>query len=104
MAQKITPINKNVLIEPIQKETVSKGGIFIPQTADLNAKGLTRGKIIAVADDIDLSKKLAVGRIVLFNKFSYSEVCLPPLESGQPDRTLLFVNQEKIDGVIMVST
>lgn len=101
MKQKIVPINGKLLIEPIKKEALSKGGIYIPDSVDPNAKGMTRGRIIGIACDCDVRRwGFKIGQTVLFGKFTYEEVRLPPLEAGQEDRTLLFVEQTKISGVI----
>ena len=78
MVSKIRPLHDNVVIEPVE-ETLSIGGIVIPDTADKErpVKGIVRavgqgkmvdGKLIAV--DVQLDDT------VLFSKYSGTEVTL----------------------------
>lgn len=98
---KIRPIQKNLLVEPPAKQTVSAGGIYIPETFDPNAKGLTRGVIVDMAEDVEKDKYgFAAGKTVLFNKFAYSEIKVPATEAGKEDRVLLLIKEDKIEAVL----
>ena len=73
------PLNDHVLVQRLEQETISKGGIIIPDTAKEKP---TKARIIAVGSG-KLSKdgkrfKMSVkpGDIVLFGKYSGSEVKL----------------------------
>ncbi len=98
--QMIRPIRGNLLLEPPIQETISKGGIYIPQSSDANAKGMTKARIIAMAEDVDPKHGFKIGMTVIFNKFVYTEVKLPPLEAGQTERLVLLVNQDKTEACI----
>ena len=93
----IVPLNKKVVVEPESKESVSKGGIIIPETA--NQKAPTKGRIISIAEDSDIRLKLAPGDIVLFSKYSGIELELPD-DTGRPNRKLLVIKDEDILAVV----
>jgi co-chaperonin GroES (HSP10) len=98
---RIRPIRGNLLVEPPAKESVTKGGIYIPETSDANAKGLTKGKIIDMSDECNCRKYgFAIGKTVIFNKFAYTEIKVPATEVGQLDRVLFLINQDKVEAVI----
>jgi co-chaperonin GroES (HSP10) len=44
------PLSRNVLIQPKEKETISKGGIIIPDPSQHNDN---TGIVLAVAEDVD---------------------------------------------------
>ncbi len=74
----IKPLSDHILIEPIKEEEKTKGGIFLPETA--NKEKSETGKILAIGpgkktDDgkiIPLSVK--PGDKVLFSKYGPSEI------------------------------
>lgn len=94
----IKPLNKKVLIEPESKETVSKGGIIIPDNA--NQKAPTKGRVIAISEDSDIKLKITSGDLVLFSKYAYTEITIPASEAGQKDRQLFLIKDEDILAVI----
>lgn len=73
------PLNDHVLVQRLEQETVSKGGIIIPDTAKEKP---TKARIIAIGSGkLDKNGKrlemgVKPGEIVLFGKYSGSEVKL----------------------------
>lgn len=94
----VTPLNKNILVEPESKEEISKGGIIIPETA--GQKAPTKGKVIAIAQDSDINLKLQPGDIILFSKYSGTEIVLVAIEAGKKDRLLLILKDENVLAVL----
>jgi len=77
MAVKLQPLGDRVVVKPIEKEEVTKSGIFLPDTAKEKPQ---EGKVLAVgpgrlADD---GKRIAmdvkVGDEVLYVKYGGTEV------------------------------
>ncbi|MCD6415924.1 MAG: co-chaperone GroES [Planctomycetes bacterium] len=73
----VKPLNNRVVVEPIEEEEKTAGGIFLPQTAQQKPQN---GKVIAVgpgeiSDDGERSPMtVEVGDNVLYAKFSGTEV------------------------------
>lgn len=67
--ESLKPLNKRVAVEPFSPETVSKGGIIIPEKAQ--EKVGMDGIVFAVADDCELVKE---GDHVLHNKYDGVEI------------------------------
>ena len=73
------PLNDHVLVKRLEQESVSKGGIIIPDTAKEKP---AKGRVIAVGTGkLDKSGKrmpieVKADEIVLFGKYSGSEVKL----------------------------
>jgi len=67
---KIKPLGDRVLVKPVDSETVTKGGIYIPQTAQ---EKTTEGVVVAVGDDKDVIKVKAKDR-VMYDKYAGTEV------------------------------
>ncbi len=68
---KIKPLDDRLLVDPIEEETKTSSGLYIPDTA----KEKTRmGKVIAVGTDEDLREKIKEGDNVLFAKYGGEEV------------------------------
>lgn len=74
---KINPLQDYVLIEPLEEEKKSKGGIVLPETAE---KEPQQGKIIAVGPGKRLSSgkiiepEVKKGDVVLFKKYGPDEI------------------------------
>jgi len=74
----VTPLADRVLVEPLDKETVSKGGIIIPETVDKERPD--QGRVVAVGagkrndDGKLLPLSVKVGQKVLFSKYGPDEV------------------------------
>ena len=75
----LKPLNDHIVVQRVEAETVSKGGIIIPDTAKEKP---AKGKVLAVGTG-KLSKdgkrqaiEIKTGDVVLFGKYSGSEVKL----------------------------
>jgi len=74
----IKPLSDHILIEPIKQEEKTRGGIFLPDTAEKDKS--EQGKVIAIGSGkktnegkiIPLSVK--PGDIVLFTKYGPNEI------------------------------
>ena len=77
MAEKIKPLADRVVVKPTERETVSKGGIVLPDTVKEKPQ---EGKVIAVGDGklSDDGKRIPmdvkVGDIVLYAKYGGVEI------------------------------
>lgn len=72
MSDQIQPLGSRVLVRVLADESVTKSGIFLPDTAKEKPQ---RGEVIAIGDDSE-TIKVAVGDRVLFPKFSGTELRL----------------------------
>jgi len=68
---KIKPLDDRVLLEVLEEEETSAGGIIIPDTAKERPRV---GKILAVGTDEELQGLVKEGNQVLFAKYSGDEV------------------------------
>ncbi len=66
----VKPLGNRVIIEPIKKEAKTKGGIYLPETAQEKEN---TGKVVAISDSIK-DCQFAVGDTVMFEKFSAKEI------------------------------
>lgn len=80
----LRPLHDRILVQRVEEETTTKGGIIIPDTAKEKP---AEGKIIAVGTgrlNKDTGERIAldvkVGDTVLFNKYSGTEVKLDGAE------------------------
>jgi chaperonin GroES len=79
MAVKIKPMGDRVVVKPIEKEEVTRGGIYLPDTAKEKPQ---EGEVVAVGpgkktDDGKLIKvDVAVGDVVIYAKYGGTEVKL----------------------------
>ena len=77
MAETIKPLADRVLVKPIERETVSKGGIVLPDTVKEKPQ---EGKVIAVGDGklSDDGKRVPldvkVGDVVIYSKYGGTEI------------------------------
>lgn len=77
MSVSIKPLADRVLVEPLEGETVSKGGIVIPDTAKEKPQ---QGKVIAVGpgrigeDGTRIEPDVKKGQKILYGKYSGTEV------------------------------
>lgn len=67
---KIKPIGDRILVQPKSRESVSKGGIVIPDTAQ---EKTTQGVVIAVGGDKEVIK-VKVKDNILYDKYSGMEI------------------------------
>ncbi len=76
MAAKIEPLGDRVVIKPLPKDEVSKGGIVLPDTAKEKPQ---EGKIIAVGpgklseDGKRMAMEVKVGDKVIYSKYAGTE-------------------------------
>jgi len=76
MAIKLKPLGSRVVIEPIEQEEITAGGIVLPETAKEKPQ---RGTVIAVGpgerdeDGKRIAMDVSVGDIILFAKYSGTE-------------------------------
>lgn len=73
-----TPLSNHLFIEPIEEQTVTKGGIVLPDTAEKEKP--IKGKVIAAGPG-KLNEKgeraplsVKVGDVVLFKKYGPDEI------------------------------
>jgi len=80
---KIKPLGDRVVIKPIPKEEVSKGGIILPDTAKEKPQ---EGEIIAVGpgrltdDGQRIAMEVKVGDMVIYSKYAGTEFKLDDQE------------------------
>ncbi len=68
---KIKPLDDRLLVEPIEEESKTASGLYIPDTAKEKPR---IGKVIAVGTDEDLKEKVKEGDKILFAKYGGEEV------------------------------
>lgn len=65
----IQPLGSRVLVQPIEEESRTAGGIFLPDTAKEKPQ---LGQVVAVGDDEEMIK-VEVGDKVIFPKYTGTE-------------------------------
>ena len=79
MSISLKPLGSRVVVEPIEEEDKTSGGLFLPETAKEKPQ---KGNILAVGpgDRDDEGKRIAldvkVGDVVLFAKYAGTEIKL----------------------------
>lgn len=63
----IIPVGENILVEPIQIDEVTAGGIYLPDNARVTPD---KGRIVSVGEDVKAKNVLTKGTTVLFRKNS----------------------------------
>jgi len=77
MAVKLQPLGDRVVVKPIEREEVTKGGIVLPDTAKEKPQ---EGKVMAVGpgrlseDGKRIAMDIKVGDVVLYVKYGGTEV------------------------------
>jgi chaperonin GroES len=77
MALNLKPLGSRVVVEPIEQEEITAGGIVLPETAKEKPQ---KGTVLAVGpgDRDEAGKRIpldvAVGDVVLFAKYSGTEI------------------------------
>ncbi|MDE7074842.1 MAG: co-chaperone GroES [Odoribacter sp.] len=85
-----TVLNK-VVVEPVEAETVTKGGIIIPDTAQEKPQ---QGKVIATGNGkSDEPMEVKVGDVVLYGKYAGTEVHID-------DKKYLVMNQSDVLAIL----
>lgn len=70
MSDQVQPLGSRVLVRILAEESVTKSGLYVPDTAKEKPQ---RGEIVAVGDDTE-TIKVAVGDRVLFPKYTGTEI------------------------------
>ncbi len=68
---KIEPMGARVLVRPLEKETMTKSGLVLPETAKEKPQ---QGVIEALGTEEEMATDLAVGDKVLYAKYTGTEV------------------------------
>ena len=84
----IRPLHDRVVVKFCETESVTSGGLYIPDTAKEKP---VRGTVVAVSDDVDLSVK--IGDEVLFGKYAGTA-----FKIDDEERVLL--REEEILGIV----
>ena len=83
MAAKLQPLADRLVVKPIEKEEVTKGGIYLPDTAKEKPQ---EGEVVAVGPGrmTDDGKRIAidikVGDKVIYTKYGGSEIKVDDVE------------------------
>ena len=83
MEAKLQPLADRLVVKPVQKEEMTKGGIFIPDTAKEKPQ---EGEVVAVGPGrmTDEGKRimmdLKVGDLVIYSKYGGSEIKIDDVE------------------------
>lgn len=67
----IKPLDDRLLVEPVEEQSKTASGLYIPDTAKEKPR---MGTVIAVGTDEDLQEKVKVGNKVLFAKYGGEEI------------------------------
>jgi chaperonin GroES len=82
-ATKLQPLADRLVVKPIQKEEMTKSGIFIPDTAKEKPQ---EGEVIAIGpgkmtdDGVRIPLELKVGDRVIYSKYGGSEIKIDDVE------------------------
>ncbi len=93
---KIRPLNDRILVKRVEEETVTKGGLIIPDTAREKPQ---RGEVMAAGpgkmseDGKRNPPEVKAGDIVLFAKYAGTEIKIDGMEH-------VFMREDDILGVI----
>lgn len=69
----LKPLGDRVVVKPLPKEEVSRGGIILPETVNKEAR--SQGEIVALGVGEKIAKlKLAVGQKVVFSEYGGSDI------------------------------
>jgi len=77
MAVKLQPMADRLVVKPIEREEVTKGGIYLPDTAKEKPQ---EGKVLAVGpgrlteDGKRIAMEVKVGDIVVYTKYGGTEI------------------------------
>jgi len=83
MAAKLQPLADRLVVKPIQKEEMTKGGIYLPDTAKEKPQ---EGEVIAVGpgrvtdEGTRIAMDVKVGDRVIYSKYGGSEIKIDDVE------------------------
>ena len=92
----VKPLGDRILVELLEAEEVTKGGIVLPDSAKekpQQAKVVATGKGRVSDDGKVIEPEVKKGDVVLFGKYSGTELKID-------DRSLLMLKEEDILGII----
>lgn len=92
--EQITPLDDRVVVEPLDRERVSKGGIIIPENAKQNRES-TRGIVIAIGPNVT---ELVIGDMAIYGKYVGNDV----KAEGWPNGLLLVRESDVLAKVVKV--
>ncbi len=72
MSEQVQPLGSRVLVRLLAEESVTKSGLYVPDTAKEKPQ---RGEVVAIGDDTE-AIKVSVGDRVLFAKYTGTEIRL----------------------------
>jgi chaperonin GroES len=93
---KVTPLYDRVLVEVLEAEEKTKGGIVLPDTAKEKPQ---QGKVVSVGtgrittEGKEVALKVKEGDVVLYGKYSGTELKID-------DKNLLMLKEEDILGIV----
>lgn len=94
------PLNKKVLLLPIEIKDRTEGGLYIPEMAKERPG---KGTIKVIADDCEYIKPEDVGEIVLYGKFAGTEIELDGNEAidGNTEKVkYILINEKDLLGIL----
>ncbi len=68
---KLEPLGNRVLVQVLEQEERTKGGIYLPETAKEKPQ---QARVIAIGEEAKEELSLEVGDVVIFPKYSGTEV------------------------------
>ncbi len=83
MAAKLQPLADRLVVKPVQKEEMTKGGIYLPDTAKEKPQ---EGEVVAVGpgrvtdDGKRIPMDVKVGDRVIYSKYGGSEIKIDDVE------------------------
>jgi chaperonin GroES len=83
MAVKIQPLADRLVVKPMQKQEVTKGGIYLPDTAKEKPQ---EGEVVAIGpgkitdDGKRIAMELKVGDKVIYSKYGGAEIKIDDVE------------------------
>ena len=78
----LVPMGDRMIVEQSDPETVSKGGLVIPQIAQ---DAPQRGRVLAVGEKVEAA---VVGDVVLFSRFGGTELAFDLLDRMLPTEVI----------------
>ncbi len=70
---KLKPLGKRIVIETLQAEEKTAGGIIIPDSAKEKPQ---QGKVLSIGKEIEKDGEIKIGDTVMYSKYSGTEITL----------------------------
>ncbi len=68
---KLEPLGNRVLVQIVEQQDRTKGGIYLPETAKEKPQ---QARVIAIGEEAEEELNLEVGDVVIFPKYSGTEI------------------------------